>query len=100
MTTTVVKTIFGQRVMIGGAQHSGWLPERATIPPATPIREVALDLEIQFDGSGYNLRYVSEDRELYGDTWHETLDDAMAAAAESFGVRDDQWQTAVDSSPG
>lgn len=57
-----------------------------------PIRDVSLNLEIQFDGSGYLLCYASQEGDLYGDTWHESLNEAEEVAAEEFGVRDDQWQ--------
>jgi hypothetical protein len=41
-----------------------------------------------------NLKlYVSENGDLFGDTWHQTLEDAIEAALEKFGVREDQWQT-------
>jgi len=90
---TIVKRILGHRVVVGGEQHSGWLPEGATTPLPTPTRDVAFNIEIEFDGSGYLLIYVSAKGDLYGDTWHRTLDDAIEAAFETFGVRDDQWQT-------
>ena len=77
---------------IGGTQHSGWLPEGSVNPLPTPIREVSFNLEIQFDGFGYLLCYISQEGYLYGDTWHETLIDAERAAAEYFGVKDNQWQ--------
>ena len=89
---TVLKRISGHQVRIGGTQHSGWLPEGASRLLSTPVREVSFNLEIQFDGSGYLLCYVSQEGDLYGDTWHETLDDAEEAAAEDFGVQLDQWQ--------
>ena len=89
---SVVKKINSHRVRVGGEQHSGWLPEAAATPLPTPARDVAFNLEIQFDGSGYLLCYASEAGDLYGDTWHQTLDDAEAQAAEWFGVEPDQWQ--------
>lgn len=89
---SVLKKITGHRVRVGGAQHSGWLPEGAATPLPTPVREVAFDLEIQFDGSGYLLCYASRTGDLYGDTWHETLEDAQEAAAEMFGAQPSQWK--------
>jgi hypothetical protein len=88
----VVKQLSGHKIRIGGTQHSGWLPADAASPLPTPIREVVFDLEIQFDGSGYILCYVSQDGQLYGDTWHETLTEAEQVATEEFGVKIDQWQ--------
>jgi hypothetical protein len=92
VSMTVVKRVLGHHVLIGGEQHSGWLPEGATTPLPIPIRDVAFNIELQFDGSGYRLCYVSEEGDLFGDTWHQTLEDAERAAAENFHVRDDQWQ--------
>ena len=89
---SVVKKITGHVVRVGGDQHSGWLPEGAATPLPTPARAVAFDIEIQFDGSGYLLCYASQAGDLYGDTWHETVGEAQAEAAEWFGVAREQWQ--------
>lgn len=88
----VLKRISEHKVRIGGTQHSGWLPESASRPLPTPVRDVSFNLEIQFDGYGYLLCYVSQEGDLYGDTWHETLKEAEDVAAEEFGVRPAQWQ--------
>lgn len=88
---TVLKRVSGHKVRIGGTPHSGWLPEGALSPLPVPIRNVSFNLEIQFDGFGYLLIYESQEGDLCGDTWHETLSDAELAA-ESFGVRSEQWQ--------
>ena len=90
---TVVKQILGHHVTLGGESHSGWLPESAATPLPTPALDVAFNITIEFDGSGYLLCYTSEDGALANDTWHQTLEDAEQAAVENFGVRADQWQT-------
>jgi hypothetical protein len=91
----VIKRISGHQVRIGGTQHSGWLPEGAAHPLPTPVRDVVFNLEIQStEGSGYLLCYVSQAGDLYGDTWHQTVEDAEEAAVEDFGVRADQWEGA------
>jgi hypothetical protein len=81
-------------VIVGGEQHSGWLPENATKPLPVPIRELPFDFVIEetIDGGGYLLEYQSHSGELYGDTWHETLEDAKAQAQQYFGVPVDAWQ--------
>lgn len=89
---SVVKKVSGHVVRVGGDQHSGWLPEGASTPLPTPARAVAFDIEIQFDDSGYLLCYESREGDLYGDTWHPTLEEAEAEAAERFGVTADHWQ--------
>jgi hypothetical protein len=87
-----VKTVTGHKVRVGGEQHSGWLPESASRPLATPVRDLLFDLEIQFDGFGYLLCYASQNGELNGDTWHKTLQEAEDVALEEFRVRYEQWQ--------
>ena len=89
---TVVKQILGYHVTVDGESHSGWLPEGASTPISTSTRDVALNITIEFDGSGYLLCYASEDGVLANDTWHQSLEDAEQAAVEYFGVRNDQWQ--------
>ena len=89
---TVVKQILGHHVTFGGERHSGWLPDGASMPRATPTRDVALNITIEFDGAGYLLSFASEDGSFGNDTWHQTLADAEQAALENFGVRNDQWQ--------
>jgi hypothetical protein len=91
-TMTIAKRIAGHKVRIGGTRHSGWLPANATTPLPTPLREVLLDIEIQFDESGYVLWYMSQDGVLHGDTWHEMLAEAEQEASQVFGVQADQWQ--------
>jgi len=89
---TVVKQILGHHVVFGGEAHSGWLPDGATMPRATPTRDVALNITIEFDGSGYLLCFASADGSFENDIWHPTLADAEQVALEDFGVRNDQWQ--------
>ncbi len=93
----IMKSITGHRVRVGGTQSSGWRPATAEVPLPAPVRDLLFNLEIQFDGFGYLLCVVSEDGELYSDTWYETLTDAELAAAEEFNVTSDQWED--DKSP-
>jgi hypothetical protein len=88
---TVVKFVKNYPIQIGGEQHSGWLPAGSAVPLPTPTRNIELDVEIQFDGSGYLLCYASTDGTVYGDTWHESLADAEIAAKEYFGIDDCKW---------
>jgi hypothetical protein len=90
----VVERVIGLPARICGDQRRGWGPAGAATPLSTPIREVLLDIEIQFDGIGYLLCCVSRDRDVYGDTWHESREEAEQAAAEGFGVQPHQWQLA------
>ena len=90
----VVKRVVGLPIRIGGEEHTGWLPPGAATPLPTPIRDVVLDIEIQYDGDGYLLCYEAREGGFSGDTWHESLEDAELAAAESFGVQPSQWRAA------
>ena len=92
--STIVKQIKGHHLTVGGESHAGWLPAGATTPLATPARDVAFNITIEFDGSGYLLCYTSDDGALANDSWHQTLDEAEQAAAEYLGVSGDQWQPA------
>jgi hypothetical protein len=89
--TKIIKRVSGLSVRFGGEVHSGWLPAGAAIPLPTPIRDVLLDLEIQFDGDGYLLCHRSHDGTVQGDTWHPTIIEAERAAAQDFGVQPSQW---------
>jgi hypothetical protein len=90
--SNVVKRIVGFPCRFGGEQHTGWLPAGAAVPLPTPVRDVLLDIEIEFDGYGYLLCYHSQDGTVHGDTWHQSLGDAEQSAAECFGVESRQWQ--------
>ena len=90
-----LKKVSGHVVRVGGTQHTGWLPGDAAEPLPEPVRDLAFDIEILSDGaSGYILYYESQGGELYGDTWHRTLEEAESEAADRFGVRPEQWQDA------
>lgn len=94
-----VSTIFHvpyRAVQIGGEQHTGWIPAGDSIPLPTPIRMVSMRFEITDDGGGnYLLLSESEDGSLYGDTWHQTIEEAQEVAETSFGVRRDEWERAT-----
>jgi hypothetical protein len=90
-----VKRIVGLQIRIGGNQHSGWLPAGAAVPLPTSVRDVVIDLEIEFDGFGYLLCYASRDGSVSGDTWHPSLNDAEQTASEHFGIQSGQWEDAT-----
>ena len=89
----VVKRVVGLPFQDGGEEHTGWLPAGAAMPLPTPLRNVIIDLEIQFDGSGYLLCFSARDGSMSGDTWHESLSQAEQAALECFGIEPVQWQS-------
>ena len=89
-----VKWGVGLPFRLGGKPHSGWLPPGAAIPLPTPIRDLLLDIEIQSDGDGYLLCYMSQDGTFSGDTWHQSMAEAEQAAQQDFGVQPSQWLNA------
>ena len=95
----IVKRVTGWPVRFGGEQHTGWLPAGAAVPLPTPILDVLLDIEIQYDGDGYLLCYSSHDGTVQGDTWHQSIVAAENTAAEDFGVQPSQWQPGQNRMP-
>jgi len=90
---SVFAQIGRKRVRIGGEQHTGWLPRGAATPLPTPVRDLDFEFEISDDGGdGFLLSYQSSDKSCHGDTWHQTIDEAIAAAQESFGIARDEWK--------
>jgi hypothetical protein len=87
-----VKRVRGLPLRVTGTQQVGWRVVTAH-EPASDAREVAFDLEVQTDATGYLLCLASQDGLLYEDTWHAELDDALRAAAE-LGVPADRWEDA------
>lgn len=92
--TKVVAVVPSKVLVVGGRQHSGWLPADAVVPLDTPTRRVELTIEVQFDGFGYLLCYSSSDGSLQGDTWHESQADAERVAHEAIGVQAHEWERA------
>ncbi len=81
-----------KNVLVSGDQQSGWFP--VTGEQTEPVQTVLLNIEVQFDGSGYLLRYSSDDGLFYGDTWHPSENEARQAALEEFGVQPNEWRRA------
>ena len=84
----------------GGEADTGWLPPGFITPQPTPIERELLDVEIEQTDGGYLLTWAARPsptcRELrapkVGDTWHETIEDAKAAANASFGIKHEDWR--------
>jgi len=93
--SSVVATVRGWPVTVGGDVHSGWLPPGSSTPPPTPIRELVLDLTITRDGGGFNLEWVSRHTPEASDSWHPTLQAAKVHALEYFDVPLERWSAAA-----
>jgi hypothetical protein len=89
---SVFASLAGRVVRIAGEAHKGWLPGGAIVPVPTPSQDVVLDLEIvDDDGGHFLLLYSARNTDMAGDTWHETLEDALDAAETNFGVARSEW---------
>jgi hypothetical protein len=80
----VIKRLMGVAIRFGGEEHSGWLPVYAATPPL-------VDFEIGEVEGGYILEWFSRNTSHHGDSWHETLEDALEQARTVFGVRPEEW---------
>lgn len=91
----IIKQILGWKVSFGGEEHSGWLPPEAATPKPTPVEMVELNLRIEkmSDGEGYYLIWEDHSGSYCGDTWHQTVDDAVEAAKLYFEIDAGKWET-------
>jgi hypothetical protein len=49
---------------------------------------------VQYEGNpGYSLLHIDNDGRETADTWHETLDAAMAQATWEFQVKREDWES-------
>jgi hypothetical protein len=79
----------GRRVLIDGVNHLGWLPSGAAQPQRTQARYV--DVWIAHERDAYYL--FTADGEHVFDSWHRTLEDAMAQAQVEYGIGPEEWRT-------
>ena len=84
----------GVPLRFGGEVHSGWLPANAATPPPTPVEVAVVDFGISEVEGGYMLEWFSRNTDHRGDTWHETLDEALEQAKLSFGLEPEEWHPA------
>lgn len=87
----VVKQIGRYRVTFRGEAQSASLPHGAAEPERTPARTVGVNLVILDDGAGYLLEWVGPTAEYSGDTWHLSVEEAMAHAESALGVPRHLW---------
>lgn len=80
-------------VRITGEPNSGW---SAADPDDLNAREVEFDFRVTSDGNqNYLLIYESSDRQYCADSWHETIDQAIACAQALFGIEPGEWTRAA-----
>lgn len=81
--------VTGRRFAVEGHPHSGWRIVDRDTPGA---RLLEFTFEIQDDGGGnFLLARASLDGVFVADSWHETMDEAKALAAE-FGIERTAWK--------
>ena len=86
---TTFASIPERATRIAGFPHSGWRAADAD-DPASKVLPFRFD--ITDDGNAnFLLCYHSLDRVFYADTWHETLEEAFAAAQKAFGITRSEW---------
>ena len=89
----VIKRVLAVQVRFGGEVHSGWLPANAATPQPTPVEEALVDFEVHEVDGGYILAWYSRNTSHHGDSWHETLEDALEQARSEFGVGPEEWHS-------
>ena len=76
-------------VRILGHPNSGWSP--ADLDDDNAL-EIEFHFEITDDGNrGFLLVQQSLDRCYAADSWHETLEEALACAEDSYGITPAEW---------
>ena len=74
---------------VAGSPRRGWGPADADDLAA---RVLPFRFDITDDGGGHFLLiYESLDGEFCADTWHASLEEAFAAAHDSFGIARSEW---------
>jgi hypothetical protein len=89
----VIKRLPAVPVRFGGEEHSGWLPANAATPPPMPVEDALVDFEVHEVEGGYILAWFSRNTSHHGDSWHETLEDALEQASTKFGLRPEEWHS-------
>ena len=90
----MIKRLLAVPVRFGGVEHSGWLPANAATPQATPVEDALVDFEVHEVEGGCVLQWFSRNTGHHGDSWHETLEDALEQASTEFGVRPEDFHPA------
>jgi hypothetical protein len=76
-------------VRVLGHPNSGW--SRADLDDDNAL-ELEFRFEVTDDGnSNFLLVYQSVDGRYAADSWHETLEEALACAEEEYGVAESEW---------
>jgi hypothetical protein len=101
----ILKKVEGWPFTFGGEPHTGWLPPGAATPLPTPVERELLDVSIEATDGGYLLCWAARPSPTChdpsppkaGDTWHQTIAEAEAAARETFGIEHPHWTDCQES---
>lgn len=86
---SAIASIPRRTVRITGEPNSGW---SGADPDDLNAVEVEFCFEVTSDGNrNYLLVYQSVDGRYAADTWHESVEEALACARDSFGIEEDEW---------
>ena len=77
-------------MVMGGREHTGWLPEGAAQPAPTPVADMVVDFLIEGDDNGAMLYWKGRDGSQL-DYWRESVSGAIEQAEFSWGIRPDEW---------
>jgi len=85
-----LRTVLSRVVAIAGDPTRGWGPAD---PDDLSATEVPFNFVITSDGNAnFLLLYGSTDGKYAADTWHETIEEAVTCAQQTFGVEPGEWQ--------
>ena len=87
----LVKRRRARRVTLPAVEPQGWLPPEAATPLPTAARQLLVDIELHEDDGGFILSHVATDGSASAGSWHASLADAEAAAAQQFGIGPEEW---------
>jgi hypothetical protein len=62
--------------------------------PAYAVEDALVDFEVHEVEGGYILAWFSRNTSHRGDSWHESLEDALEQANTQFGVRPEEFRPA------
>ena len=91
----ILKRLESRVVEFGGAAHTGWLPSGAATPRPTSRQSITLTLVIEKLGEdSFLLVWNGSEPNFGGDTWHQSLEDAVHQAELWFGISPLEWRDA------
>lgn len=89
----IVRELRNRKVRFGDPENPGWLPAGAAKPlPDDRTLNLRIEEEVERGHRGYLLIAETTNGEFLGDTWHESLEDAIQQAEFEYGIERREWQ--------